>query len=60
MFKFFRKKTLTQSQEKTKRTEYVKDDLVLFSKIADVDVLWDYNAEKAISEDKQYFFCRHL
>ena len=56
MFKFFRKKTLTQSQETQERTAYVKSDLVLFSRRTNYETAWDYNAEKVINENMQYFF----
>ena len=55
MFKFFRKKTLKQ-QTKQERTEYVKSDLVFFCRLNHDDVTWDFNSQKLIKDDKQYFF----
>lgn len=56
MFKFFKKKTLQQNQSKQERTEYVKYDLALFCRLNKDEAMWDYNAEKLIKNDKQYFF----
>ena len=55
MFKFLEKKTLKQ-QTKQERTEFVKYDLSLFCRLNHDDVTWDYNSQKLIKDDKQYFF----
>lgn len=56
MLKFFKKKNLQQNQSKQERTEYVKHDLALFCRLNKHETMWDYNAEKLIKKDKQYFF----
>lgn len=53
MIKFFKKLNLQQT---TKRSNYLKEDLFIFSRKCDDDVSLSHNAEKFIKKDKKYCF----